>query len=308
MNKSYVFVLSFASLVFLGACKNDASTTNEANTLQSLSETSEPAKANELLKTLNKEISEIKNDDKESFRLISKGLEISRKFNLKNRTAGYLTMLLRSHRSKLESKEDALWELANIMQASKRTQPANILYRALVDQYPNYKHVESAKGILGDFAGANLNDFILSAGKAAFEEPDFFGMNRSNSLEYVNLCEAYALGFADEESPNYLYKAAEVARSIQTFPKTLSLYDWIYEQYPTNDKASTSLFLKGFIIDNELKNEELARTVYQEFLEKFPEDDLADDVKFLLDNLGKTNEEILDIIEGEKGSKQKPAN
>jgi hypothetical protein len=35
-------------------------------------------------------------------------------------------------------------------------------------------------------------------------------------------------------------------------------------------------------------------------VEKYPSHDLADDVQFLLDNLGKSNEEILEMIENKK--------
>jgi len=59
------------------SCKGDATTSNtKSNTLQLLSEVNEPSKANNLLKDLNKEISELKNDDKQSFKLINKGLEV----------------------------------------------------------------------------------------------------------------------------------------------------------------------------------------------------------------------------------------
>ena len=77
MNKCYLFLLTLTTISMFVSCKGDATTSNtKSNTLQLLSEVNEPSKANNLLKDLNKEISELKNDDKQSFKLINKGLEV----------------------------------------------------------------------------------------------------------------------------------------------------------------------------------------------------------------------------------------
>ena len=53
------------------------------------------------------------------------------------------------------------------------------------------------------------------------------------------------------------------------------------------------MFLKAFTYDNDLKKVEEARVLYNEFLKKYPNDEFADDTKFLLENLGKDDEEII---------------
>jgi hypothetical protein len=53
------------------------------------------------------------------------------------------------------------------------------------------------------------------------------------------------------------------------------------------------LFLKGFALENEFYRTEDARKTYESFLTKYPQDSLADDVKMLLQNLGKRPEEII---------------
>ncbi|MEN0006956.1 MAG: tetratricopeptide repeat protein, partial [Bacteroidota bacterium] len=72
-----------------------------------------------------------------------------------------------------------------------------------------------------------------------------------------------------------------------------AIYDQIYENYPDYEKAPQSLFLKAFTQDNDLKRPDEARKLYEEFLERYPEDDFADDTQFLLENLGKDDEEII---------------
>lgn len=95
------------------------------------------------------------------------------------------------------------------------------------------------------------------------------------------------------QAPDLLYKAAETARTVQAFSKALELYDWLIEKYPDFSKIPQAMFLKGFTLDNDLGRLEEAREVYEAFLAKYPQDDFADDAQFLLDNLGKTDEEII---------------
>ena len=80
----------------------------------------------------------------------------------------------------------------------------------------------------------------------------------------------------------------------------MSIYDWILEKYPNYEKAPTSLFLKGFIIENNIKDDVMAKEIYNKFLSDYPKHDLADDVQFLIDNLGKSDQEILEMIESKK--------
>ena len=57
------------------------------------------------------------------------------------------------------------------------------------------------------------------------------------------------------------------------------------------------MFLKAFTFDNDLKDYENARKYYEEFLAKYPNNEFAESAKFLLDNLGKSDEELRQIIE-----------
>ena len=58
--------------------------------------------------------------------------------------------------------------------------------------------------------------------------------------------------------------------------------------------------MKAFTYDNEMGEKEKAKALYTEFLEKYPNDDFADDTKFLLENLFKSNEEIIQEFGDEK--------
>jgi len=97
----------------------------------------------------------------------------------------------------------------------------------------------------------------------------------------------------DPATPEYLFKTAEIYKSLKEYPKAVDCYKRIIDNYADYEKASTSLFLLGFSYENDLKNYAKAKDVYQQFLEKYPTHELADDVEFSLKNLGRPVDEII---------------
>lgn len=144
--------------------------------------------------------------------------------------------------------------------------------------------------------------FIKNVGETIFADLEKTGkLNVKAAKDYVNNCEAFALvNPEDKRAPEYIFKAAEVAHTIKSYNKTFELYDWLLEKYPNYEKAPTALFLKGYVFDNELKDSTKAIKLYNEFLQKYPNSDLVDDVKTLIEFMGKSDEEILKLIEASK--------
>ena len=140
----------------------------------------------------------------------------------------------------------------------------------------------------------NIPQFMKEADAKTTENPDAGSFNIESTRNYIDYCESYAMSFPkNPESPEYLFKAAEMARAINDFGKTLGFYDWIHNYYPTHKHAKMALFLKGFMLENEFKKLDLAKESYDEFLRLYPKDDLTDDVKMLLANLGKSETDII---------------
>ena len=147
----------------------------------------------------------------------------------------------------------------------------------------------------------NPNAFIDTLRKQAYQTSEGFGVDINKARAYIDASEAYVMSFPDDvQSPQYLFNAGEVAKSIRSFNKSFALFDQLRAQYPDHEKAPTALFLKGFIIENEVKNDTQAREIYEQFLKEYPNHDLADDVQFLIQNLGKSEEEILKSIQIQK--------
>ena len=305
MNKfsSYSLIFIFALLSII-ACKNEpASLFSGNNILMDLQKdyeaTPTPTTANSLLREVLQTINSSELSDEKNKSYLDYGYNISKKEGMKSRQAAFLFPLVKSSLG-TEGIENKLFELANLMKSLNKPTASNTLYRGIIDNYPNYEKIAEAQSSMS-LQIDSINNYIADLGRKIFEQADNSGINRNAALAYVDGCEAYALAYPDSpEAAGNLFKAAEVAKSIRTFPKSLSLYDWILDKYPNYEKASTSLFLKGFIIENSLGDDELAREVYNEFLQKHPKHDLADDVEFLIQNLGKTDEEILQMIESKR--------
>lgn len=97
----------------------------------------------------------------------------------------------------------------------------------------------------------------------------------------------------DSMNAAYTYKAAEISMSLRESQKAIELFQRYYKAWPENPKAADCLFLVGFIYENELKNYNEARNSYTEFIQKYPQHPYADDAEILIQNLGKSPEELI---------------
>ncbi len=109
--------------------------------------------------------------------------------------------------------------------------------------------------------------------------------------------------------PQALFESAKMyhAEQIPNLPKEESLnkavqyYKKLYEGYPDFKESSSAMMMTGFILANELNKPEEAKPIYEEFLKKYPESQLAGSVKLELESIGLSPEEILQKkLEGKK--------
>lgn len=114
--------------------------------------------------------------------------------------------------------------------------------------------------------------------------------------------------FADEfpddpETPHTLFKAGDMAMNLNMPQQAVQIFDRIMNDFPEYEKTPQCLFLKGYVYENDFKDLEKAKQIYEEFLVKYPEDDFADDAAISIQNLGKTPEELIREFE-EKARQQ----
>ena len=188
---------------------------------------------------------------------------------------------------------EKVWMLGEIYERNMQRQTvANIVKKLYAQKFPSGANVAAAKQVLTNNA-ADIATDIANLGNSMYDEKthkvDFQAAN-----DYIRICELFALlQPKDSKSPEYLHKAGETARAVRAFPQAVAIYDKIYSEYPNYEKAAQALFLKAFTYDNDLGDKATAKALYEEFLQKYPSDDFADDTQFLLSNLGKNDEEII---------------
>ncbi len=117
--------------------------------------------------------------------------------------------------------------------------------------------------------------------------------------KYVEFADAYP---QDPEAPATLFKAGDMAMNLNMPQKAIDIFDRIMGTYPDYEKTPQCLFLKGYVYENDFRDLPRAKEIYEEFLQKYPDDDFADDAAISIQNLGKTPEEL--IREFEEKNKQ----
>lgn len=107
----------------------------------------------------------------------------------------------------------------------------------------------------------------------------------------------FALDFPEDTlAPEYLFKAGEVSTAAKKYKRALDCYENILMNYPDYKHYKESLYLKAFLLDNFLNDDVAAKVVYKEVIKKFPETNYAKDAKAAIENLGKTDEQIIEEI------------
>ncbi|MCH8903166.1 MAG: tetratricopeptide repeat protein [Bacteroidetes bacterium] len=126
-----------------------------------------------------------------------------------------------------------------------------------------------------------------------------FDMPEDSLLKVIDLYLSFANDFPEDSlAAELLFKAAELQKNyLRDFEKAIYLLDQAYKKYPEHHRAPYCLFFLGLIYQDDMKELEAAKERYEWFLKQYPDHDFADDVQFLLDNLGKSDEEILKDLE-----------
>jgi TolA-binding protein len=231
--------------------------------------------------------------------LLESGYEIARSHDQNNKAINFLLPLLKEY-PQAEVNRDYLYFIGETMIKTKNRKAAELILTGFIENFPDDPRIEAAKKLIQEPI-LDKDAFIQKMAEAVFENPDEFGINRVNAQKYVDICEAHALVYPnDKNTPLYLYRAGEISVAIRTFAKSLTIYDWLIDFYPDYVKTPNALFAKGYLMEEELKKPERARMAFSKFLETYPEHELADDAKFLLENIGKSGDEIIKIIEANR--------
>lgn len=119
-------------------------------------------------------------------------------------------------------------------------------------------------------------------------------IDQQSAVDFIELTEGYASIRPESAlTPDLLFQGSDVAGAIRDYEKALAFLAKINTDYPDYKRAPQALFMRAFTLDAELKRYNEAKVLYQEFLKKYPNDELAESAQFSLKNLGKSEEEIV---------------
>lgn len=296
------FLLIFA-LIFLFACSSEKSKMQAdiSNLETALEETPDTENAKALIDAYQAYITAYPEDTEENARYLYRAAGVQFRMNQFSGAVETLNRGLKEYYSSSVTPNNAAL-LGHIYSEKLRNEEnATTIYQAMAQVFPDYEQMDEIKARLKKANFSPLDERIESLGRRMFN--DSLGrIEYRIANDFISSCELHAMLLPDSpKSPEFLHKAGETARSIRAFTKALEFYEWIGEKYPDYDKAPQALFLRAFTLDNDLKRIDEARTLYELFLEKYPNDDFADDTQFLLENLGKDDEEIINSFNTEGG-------
>ncbi len=116
--------------------------------------------------------------------------------------------------------------------------------------------------------------------------------------------DAYASKFPkDSMTPTYLIREGQLYSSKRDFQKAAELFNKVCVQYPTDHWASYALFFQALAYsdwaqsnDNKndmLKNAQRSKSLFADFIRKYPSHNLVDDAMNLIEMVGLSDEEML---------------
>lgn len=115
----------------------------------------------------------------------------------------------------------------------------------------------------------------------------------------LELIDAYVLyaekNSKDEIAPDYLFKALDISVNLKLndYSKSIEIADMIVSRYPDHNLAPMALYLKGFVYEELMHSNYNAEKAYNEFLEKYPDNPMVEEVKASLKNIGISNLELI---------------
>ena len=152
------------------------------------------------------------------------------------------------------------------------------------------------------FVGCNNNN---PAKKIEKLEKQVFATDKAIEPEAASdLVSAYC-EFADANpndamSPEYLFKAVDVSMNLNEPQRTISIIDRLVKEYPEYPRTQAALFIKAFIFETRYNNLEMAKKIYEQYLEMYPNGEFANDSRASIENLGLTPEELVKKFESQE--------
>lgn len=127
--------------------------------------------------------------------------------------------------------------------------------------------------------------------------------DRRNALALIDVYKAYANANPyDTLSAEYLFRAANMAKSLHDGEQSVKLYDRIAKDFPRWRRLPDVLYLKAFTIDSELGNKGEAEMAYRAVVAAYPDHPFAKDAYIMIQNLQYSDEELIRMFQARQDS------
>jgi len=96
------------------------------------------------------------------------------------------------------------------------------------------------------------------------------------------------------------FELANIYQELGMYSPAVDEYKVIIQLWPTESDVYKAYFMQGFVLNEYEKKDSLALAVFEEMLEKFPNSDLSDDARVMVENIksgGKVLEDLIKKIE-----------
>ena len=104
----------------------------------------------------------------------------------------------------------------------------------------------------------------------------------------------------DAMAPEYLFKAVDVSMNLNEPQRTIYIIDKLLKEYPDYPRTQAALFVKAFIFETRYGNLDMAKKLYEQYLEMYPDGEFASDCRASIENLGLSPEELVKRFEGQE--------
>jgi TolA-binding protein len=121
-------------------------------------------------------------------------------------------------------------------------------------------------------------------------------MNMPDAEKAIEAFNSYSSFCKDKaEAAVYLLKGGQVARSVGKYTVAQAMLKQCANDFPEFKDRGAALFLLAQLYDEAsmLNNEAEAKTLYLQIIKEYPKTAYADDAKAALNNLGKTDEQLV---------------
>jgi TolA-binding protein len=132
--------------------------------------------------------------------------------------------------------------------------------------------------------------------------------DRRRVMELRDVYLAYVQRFPlDSLSPDMLRKAASTTGDLGEHEKAIGLWDRLIKDYPSWARTPDAYYFRAFEIENGLGKKGEAKTAYEEFIAKYPDNQFADDAAKMIEYMRYTDEQLIELFKKKNADQEAAA-